>query len=426
MKKMLAMILFLCLLLCAVPTMAEVNLAGTYILDASPLGMPMKMYLIINEANEFQWTNKLEGGVDKGNGTIGAKDGTYVMLYSDSTNENLKTATFNVENGALVFVTRVPYGAAGINPNTEEGLYPTAKKLVAEEALGLYVGSHEVEAMGATITYEYELELLVGAEYIFTCNFTVMGQAQEYVQKGTFDLANGEIILNAENLPEQKGTWQDGVINVNAYVSAQSKAGADITLKKATTAEAAGVYTGVKDMTAMMGVYANATLKLDAVGGYTYESVIDGEAYTEKGTFTHEGTKIILQSEEEGAASVEGTLEANVLSIKMKISSAVPMATLIPFYHENIQGTFTSEGEDEMGIPHYSTLVLNPDATYSLNVDDMYFEDGTFAVTASPMGVSLSLIAPDGLESTGVVSDTINITHNIDYSYNTLGFTYKK
>lgn len=426
MKKMLAMILFLCLLLCAVPTMAEVNLAGTYILDASPLGMPMKMYLIINEANEFQWTNKLEGGVDKGNGTIGAKDGTYVMLYSDSTNENLKTATFNMENGALVFVTRVPYGAAGINPNTEEGLFPTAKKLVAEEALGLYVGSHEVEAMGATITYEYELELLVGAEYIFTCNFTVMGQAQEYVQKGTFDLANGEIILNAENLPEQKGTWQDGVINVNAYVSAQSKAGADITLKKATTAEAAGVYTGVKDMTAMMGVYANATLKLDAVGGYTYESVIDGEAYTEKGTFTHEGTKIILQSEEEGAASVEGTLEANVLSIKMKISSAVPMATLIPFYHENIQGTFTSEGEDEMGILHYSTLVLNPDATYSLNVDDMYFEDGTFAVTASPMGVSLSLIAPDGLESTGVVSDTINITHNIDYSYNTLGFTYKK
>ena len=425
MKKMLALVLSLLMMLGAVPVMAEVNLAGSYVLDASPLGMPMKMYLTIDGNNNFQWSNKLEGGVDKGNGTIGSQDNTYVMLYSDSTNDNLKMATFTVENGALVFSTRVPYGSAGISPNTEENLFPTAKKLVAEEALGLYVGSHQVAAMGSVIAYEYELELKVGAEYILTSQYTVMGQAQEYVQQGTFSLVEGELILNADRLPEQKGAYADGVIAVNAYVSAQSKAGTNITLKKATTAEAAGVYTGVKDMSAM-GFYANATLKLDAVGGYTYESVIDGEAYTEKGSFTHEGTKVVLQSEAEGAAPVEGTLGAKVLTIKMKISSAVPMATLIPFYHENIQGTFTSEGEDELGIPHYSTLVLNADGTYSLNVDDMYFEDGTFAVAASPMGVSLSLIAPDGLESAGVVSDTINITHNIDYSYNTLGFTYAK
>lgn len=425
MKKLLALIISLCLLLGAVPALAEDHLAGTYILDASPLGMPLKIYLMIDENNNFQWTNKLEGGVDKGNGTIGSQDGTYVMLYSDSTNENLKMATFTVENGALVFSTRVPYGAAGVSPNQEEGLYPTAKKLVAEEALGLYVGSHEVEAMGSVITYEYELELKVGAEYILTSHFTVMDMEQEYVQQGSFSLVDGVIILNAPNLPEQKGTWQDGVINVNAYVSAQSKAGADITLKKATTAEAAGVYTGVKDMSAM-GFYANATLKLDAVGGYTYESVIDDSAYTEKGSFTYENGKVVLTSDAEGAAPVEGVLEACVLTIKMRIHSDVPMATSIPFYHEKIQGTFTCEGEDELGIPHYSTLVLNADGTYSINVDDMYFEDGTFAASPSPLGVSLTLTTPDGLESTGMVSDTINITHNIDYSYNTLGFTYKK
>jgi len=430
MKKLLALIVSLCLLLGAVPALAEENLAGTYILDASPLGMPLKIYLNIDENNNFQWTNKLEGGVDKGHGTIGAEDGTYVMLYSDSTNDNLKMATFTVESGALVFSTRVPYGAAGVSPQINEedpsqNQYPTAKKLVAEEALGLYVGSHQVEAMGSVIEYEYELELKVGAEYIFTSHFTVMGMDQEYIQQGSFSLVDGEIILNAPNLPEQKGTCQDGVINVNAYVSAQSKAGANITLKKATTAEAAGVYTGVKDMSAMR-FYANATLKLDAVGGYTYESVIDGEAYTEQGTFTHENGKVVLTSDAEGAVPVEGVLEAKVLTIKMRIHSNVPMATQIPFYHENIQGTFTCEGEDELGIPHYSTLVLNADGTYSINVDDMYFEDGTFAASPSPLGVSLSLTAADGTESAGMVSDTINITHNIDYSYNTLGFTYKK
>ena len=430
MKKLFSLFLSLCLILCMAPALAQDNLAGVYVLDASPLGMPLKIYLIIDEANNFQWTNKLEGGVDKGNGTIGSQDGVYVMLYSDSTNESLKMATFAVENGALVFSTRVPYGAAGISPQINEedpsqNMYPTAKKLVAEEALGLYVGSHEVSAMGSVITYAYELELKVGAEYTLTSKYTVMGQAQEYTQAGTFSLVDGEIILNAPNLPEQKGTLQDDTIAINAYVSAQSKAPAAVTFKKATTAEAAGVYTGVKDMSAM-GFYANATLTLDAVGGYTYESVIDDEAYTEKGAFTYENGKVTLVSDAEGASPVEGTLEACVLSIKMRIHPDVPMATLIPFYHENIQGTFTCEGEDELGIPHYSTLILNPDGTYSINVDDMYFEDGAFEAAVSPLGVSLILIAPDGLESAGMVSDTINITHNIDYSYTTLGFTYKK
>jgi len=430
MKKLMALILILSMMACVAPSLAEDNLAGDYILDASPLGMPLKIYLKIDENNNFQWTNKQVGGVDKGHGTIGSEDGTYVMLYSDSTNESLKMATFTVENGALVFSTRVPYGAAGISPQLNEedpsqSMYPIAKKLVAEEALGLYVGSHQVEAMGSVINYEYELELKVGAEYTLTSHFTVMGMAQEYIQQGTFSLVDGVIILNAANLPEQKGAWQDGQIVVNAYVSAQSRAGTDITLKKATTAEAAGVYTGVKDMSAM-GFYANATLKLDAVGGYTYESVIEEDVYAEKGTFTYEAGKVILVSDAEGASPVEGTLESCVLSIKMRIHPDVPMSTLIPFYHENIQGTFTCEGEDELGIPHYSTLVLNPDGTYSINVDDMYFEDGTFEAAASPLGVSLTLTAPDGLASTGMVSDTINITHNIDYSYNTLGFTYKK
>lgn len=425
MKKMLALLVSLFLLMGVLPGIAEGSLQGTYILDASPLGMPLKIYLIVDGENNFQWTNKLEGGVDKGNGTIGSKDGTYVMMYSDSTAESLKMATFTVESGTLIFSTRVPYGAAGISPKEDEGLYPIAKKLVAEEALGLYVGSHAVEAMGTTLTYEYELLLKVGAEYTLTSRFTAMGQPQEYVQNGQFSLVDGELILNADKLPEQKGTLQGDAISINAYLSAQSKAGTDIYLQKATTAEVAGIYTGVKDMSAM-GFYANATMKLNAIGDYVYTSVIDDAVYTEEGTFTYADGKIVLKSNAEGAQEIEGTIEANVLSAKLRVSNDVPMSTVIPFYHESMQGTFTAEGEDELSIPHTSTLILNPDGTYSVNVDDLYFEDGTFAASASPMGVSLTLIAADGTESTGVVSDAINITHNVDYAYNTLGFTYTK
>ena len=46
-------------------------LAGTYLLDASPLGMPLTVYLIIGEDGTFRLTNKPEGGADKG-GDCGA------------------------------------------------------------------------------------------------------------------------------------------------------------------------------------------------------------------------------------------------------------------------------------------------------------------------------------------------------------------
>ena len=137
-------------------------LAGTYLLDASPLGMPLTVYLIIGEDGTFRLTNKPEGGADKGNGKIGSQDGLYLMVYSDSTNEQMKTATFTADGGKLVFSTAVPYGAASFSPNTEDPenpIYPVAKKIAYEEYLGAYVGSLEVQAMGSSIVYEVTVSL---------------------------------------------------------------------------------------------------------------------------------------------------------------------------------------------------------------------------------------------------------------------------
>ena len=41
-------------------------------------------------------------------------------------------------------------------------------------------------------------------------------------------------------------------------------------------------------------------------------------------------------------------------------------------------------------------------------------------------GTSLVLTAQDGTVSTGMVSETINVNHNIDAAFNTLGFKYAK
>jgi hypothetical protein len=118
------------------PVTADASLAGNYLLDSTPLGRPLQVYLRINEDNTFQWSNKLSGGDDKGQGTVGKSGDTYLLFYSDSTNESPKTATFTVQDGSLVFSTRVPYGASGFDPNTEDEsniIYPEAKKLAAGE-----------------------------------------------------------------------------------------------------------------------------------------------------------------------------------------------------------------------------------------------------------------------------------------------------
>ena len=100
MKKTLAILLALCMLLGLVPAMAEVNLAGTYALDAAPLGMPMTVYLIVKEDNTFLLTNKLEGGAEKGAGMIGGEDGVYMMLYDGSTEEDF--AVFGLDKATAM------------------------------------------------------------------------------------------------------------------------------------------------------------------------------------------------------------------------------------------------------------------------------------------------------------------------------------
>jgi hypothetical protein len=114
----------------------DAGLTGTYILDATPLGMPLQIYLHIKEDDTFQWTNTQTGGDDKGNGVIGKSGDTYLLFYSDSTTETPKTATFTVKDDKLLFSTRVPYGASGFSPNTEDEdniIYPEARKLVSEK-----------------------------------------------------------------------------------------------------------------------------------------------------------------------------------------------------------------------------------------------------------------------------------------------------
>ncbi|NLX82429.1 MAG: hypothetical protein GXZ04_01220 [Clostridiales bacterium] len=409
-------------------------LAGTYVLDASPLGMPLTVYLMVDGEGNFSWTNKLVDGSDKGHGVIGAEGDTYLLLYSDSTPESLKMTPFRVEGKTLVFTDRVIYGSSGLVPNSEDPdniLYPTARLIAYEEALGTYAGSHVAEAMGSEILYHYDLVLDYGAAYTFTNRFAMMGEMQEFAQQGTFEI-EGDVLrlINPDREGQQGSITKDGIL-LNVFLSPMSKATAEVSLKMETTGEVAGKYLAHKDMS-MMGFEVACVLTLDAFGGYSYEASInpDDEPATEQGTFTLEGGSFVLTSNQEGAVPETGSLTPPLLVIKMPISPEVPMKTELTFYHEDAVGSFAASGSDEAGTATESQLKLGTDGRYTIAVSQngvvSYEEEGSFVYEAGPMGTTLVLSSDCGLVSTGMVADTINIVHNVDTAMNTLGFKYAK
>ena len=430
MKKLLSIVLTFALVCMALPAFADAaSLKGTYELDASPLGMPLKVYIIIHEDGTFQMSNKPVDGADKGSGTIGEKDGTYVMLYSDSTNEKIKSATFTLDGKSLVFSTSVPYGAASFSPNADENIYPVALLMAYEEYLGEYAGSLAVEAAMGAVTYDVALVLSKGAKAVLTSSFAAMGTTMTYVQEGTFDIADGVFTMTTAEGNQITGSVNaDGTFTISAALSQMSSTPREVTLALATTAAYAGEYTAVKDFS-MMGFNVAASLSLSKVGTYHYVSSIgDGNDLVEDGAFAVENGVITLTPAE--GEAVQGAYAAGVATLKLKVSPAVPMATELVFYGEKVQGVFTAEGEDEMGNTYFSTLTLNPDGTYAIALDangaPAYDEAGTFRTEDSMNGISIVLVDAYGVESAGVVSDTLNITHNVDYAFNTLGFQYEK
>lgn len=430
MKKFLAIILTAAMMLAALPAFADVqSLAGTYVLDAAPLGMPLKIYIIIDGEGNFQMSNKPVDGADKGNGTIGEKDGTYLMLYSDSTNEKMKTATFTLDGKSLVFSTAVPYGAASFSPNAEENIYPVALLMAYEEYLGEYAGSLSVEAAMGNVVYDVSLKLEMGAKATLESSFAAMGTTMTYVQEGTFDIKdNAFTMTTADGTVITGAIGEDGSFTVSAPLSQMSSTPREVILAPATTAEYAGEYAAVKDFS-MMGFNVAATLTLSKVGTYHYVSSIgDGNDLVEDGTFAVENGVITLTPAE--GEPVQGAYAAATATLKLKVSPAVPMATEMLFYGDKVQGVFTAEGEDEIGNTYFSTLTLNPDGTYTIMLDangmPAYDEAGTFRTEDTMNGVSVVLVDASGVESAGVASATLNITHNIDYAFNTLGFQYEK
>lgn len=339
---------------------AQTDIAGEYLLDASNLGMPMKWYIKVTEDAKFVISTARDYATVKGEGTVGSKDGTYMFVYSDSTADAPKTATFTMEGKNMVFSTNVPIGAASVSPNLEENKFPTAKIIACEDIQGTYLGEYEKEsAMAGTVLYSYELTLGNGLEYTFSSSFTMGGELYTRTETGSFAVDGSKISFTAMNVDGEAveapaavdGTIADKTIKAAFKLSMMASQAQEIEARLGVYAEQAGVYTGVyqKQMGPTMALSYMTVLELDAFGGYTFSTVNTEDLavdYTEEGTYTFADGKFTFQSAAEGAAAAEATLANYVMQAKFPISTMVSNVVDLTLYAEEVSGTFTATAEN--------------------------------------------------------------------------------
>ena len=394
----------------AVTPVGDCAAEGEYFLDGSPLGMPMQWYLKILKDGSFQLSTARDYAADKGNGKVAENNGTFVLVYSDSTNEAPKNATFTMKDGNLYFTTPLPIGTANM-PGSEEAPF-IAYCYAHEELLGEYVAEYVSEGRMGTVLYDISLKLDTGRRFLYTSVFTMAGGEYTYAEEGSFDIDGKDISLTAVRkvtvntiesgemsdiaAPETiKGTIENGVIHLALITSPMKADRVELDLEAATTAEVAGSYIGYK---ANERFTIDSVLKLKKNGKYSYTSnflsvAMGGALYYEEGTFTFGEAGITLtplkSKMDDGKLTDIAAAEPNVLTkAGLVLSGKMPtggMASSLTLVRSNIVGYFAASTADpapDGGMVYVPELIMRGDQSFTLTVrsglDEPYVAEGTF------------------------------------------------
>ncbi len=412
-----------------VPDNGEVfALSGEYEIDITNLGMPLVIYLKIDDDGDFMLQTSRAFDDPRDTGTIrkvdeADQDDTYLMIYDETDNDELRTATFYVVDGNLRFQTRMPYGGSNImyeaeDPHDPEIMhYLWAMSFRHEEHFGVYGGSHIVEAMGQEVEYIYSLELMPGLRYRFESMFEMGGEIYDFSEEGSFSIEDDVFYMTPDGASTTEGTIENGTLKARIQPSAMASRSMR-TLTLTTHAEYAGLYhsrwleDGVGD--------TSAILLLDHFGNFTYSATDHlGEAdIALTGTYDVDTDADTITFTPEEGDPVTGTYE-NGYIFAAELPATAEDTHEFTFYADIIQGEFTAEGEIE-GIPYEVTLVLEGNGTYSLVIiedgAELLNEEGTFAVSVGMIDmIELTLEGETTEQHSGPISRAgLNITFDVD------------
>ena len=376
-------------------TTAELGyaLAGDYEIDITNLGMPLIVFLRIDEDKNFFLSPDLNFDVDKGHGTIGQSGSTYMFIYSDSTSETPKTCTFLFENNNIHFQSSLPYGSSNLHAsavdenNPDITYYLVANVLLYQDYYGDFSGSHTVTAMGSEIEYNYTLSLKSGCNYQFVSDFNVSGDASSYEETGTYSIDGTTLTLTPEGADAIVGTINsDGSIDISIKASSMAERETH-NLKVATTSLYKGTYVGYLKIVDGETILHETTLTLvlDQFGNYALSgNDTKTSTFSVSNEFSVEGTSITFYM---GGSEydVVGSIANYVIKASFPVSSDLGTSAEFTLYRDNIQGTFTQTSTVD-DVEYHASLTLYNDGTYSVIItqvggSEILNETGTFKIT---------------------------------------------
>lgn len=212
MKKLISLILILCMACMLIPAMAEDDILGTWYLNelklndtiVSPASVGMTMSYTFKEDGVLEMTGEMMGEKNTATGTWSLDGSTITMTIEDST----QTATFAdgkitmEDQGQVGTLTReapeVQEKAKTVAADSEEAFFGNWT-LNAMDVMGMYVDKAQFESFGLT-GYEATMTVEAGKVHTVIAMGESMGEtATDYTSK----FEDGKLLLPVE-LPEDQ------------------------------------------------------------------------------------------------------------------------------------------------------------------------------------------------------------------------------
>ncbi len=382
------------------PSLTVADIAGTYELDAEPWGMNMKWYITINADATFAIVT--DRGVDKGHGTVASSDNTFMFLYSDSTPEAMKSATFTYADNKITFSTSIPIGTSNVSTSDEhpDPVYATKTTFTPNAGISYENGNYVATATDGTVYY-----LTVTAEKTFS-----IVSSKGFTKSGNFETTETKIISDDT----------DFVATVGAKILT-----AELTVDTVKTPLVFYHVTIQGDFKAEEAEgetpYA-ATLKLDG-GNFTLKTGTPAalDYLEENGTFTTKDNYIYLAFSD-GETTLVGVVSANGIAVQkvpvdedvttsMMFETYTPAAAVDAAYAGTYKGSLDKPGMG--GSVHYEfTFELKEEGAYAyvssfeMGGDTYYYkEEGTASVSGSVLTIKAQKNVTAANMETGTLTD---------------------
>lgn len=188
----------------------------------------------------------------------------------------------------------------------------------------MYEGSHEVSAMGSTVTYYYFITFSEGV-YVFHSNFEMGGESYSFDETGAYAVSGNDLTLTPAEGDPVNGTIADGEITISVQASSMASR-VEQTLTEVVVER---MYVGTHTVSAMGSEVVYQYIMKFAYGMYSFHSEFEmgGEAYSydESGTYTASGTALAITPE--GGSEVTGTIGDGTIEIAVQASAMASRET---------------------------------------------------------------------------------------------------